>query len=308
MSGQLILSRDATAHIATITLNRPERRNAFTRAMVRAMIAALDEFEREDEIKVIVIRGAGRDLSAGLDVEEAARLYERADPADKRIPSQRARFAAHHELWWGPQGLYHRLLHCRKITIAEARGLCFGAGMNLCLYSDLVLAADNARFSQPRWALTGVDGDISMLIGAVGLRRAREFMFLGAEWDAQQAWRHGLIDQALPTRQLARATEGMARACAMIMRDGIAAEKQVVLASLARLQADFGFAAAGVLGGWASNILHRPGEFNFLRELRDKGAGRAIRASRAHLAGTKATGKAARQGAAGAGPKAKEAK
>lgn len=305
MSGQLILDRDAAEHIATITVNRPERRNAFTRAMVREMIAALDKFERDDEIKVIVIRGAGRDLSAGLDVEEAARLYERVDSTDTRIPSQRARFAAHHELWWGPQGLFHRLLHCRKITVAEARGLCFGTGMNLCVYSDLVLAAENARFAQPRWALTGVDGDISMLIGAVGLRRAREFMFLGAEWDAQQACRHGLVDQVLPTRQLARAIEAMARACAMIMRDGIAAEKQVVLASLARLQADFGFAAAGVLGGWASNILHRPGEFNFLRELRGKGASRAIRASRAHLSGAKRKGGAAQQ-AAPAGRKAKE--
>ena len=190
--------------------------------------------------------------------------------------------------------------------MAEARGLCFGAGMHLCLYSDLALAAENARFAQPRWALTGVDGDISMLIGAVGLRRAREFMFLGAEWDAQQAWRHGLVDQVLPTRQLAGAVEAMARACAMIMRDGIAAEKQVVLASLARLQADFGFAAAGVLGGWASNILHRPGEFNFLGELRKQGASRAIRASRAHLAGAGRNGKAAPQKSPKAARPAKE--
>jgi 2-(1,2-epoxy-1,2-dihydrophenyl)acetyl-CoA isomerase len=286
MSPLIIAAGDPATHIGTITINRADKRNAFTRHMVRQFIAALDRFEHDDAIKVILIRGEGRHLSAGLDVGEAARLYEREDLSDTRIPSQRARFAAHHELWWGAQGLWHRLVHCRKITVAAAHGNCYGAGFNLCLYSDLVLASETARFAQPRWAHVGVDGDIAMLIAAVGLRRARELMFLAATWDAQQACKYGLIDGVVPARKLPAAVEGMARACAMIMRDGIAAEKQVVLASLARLQVDFGFAAAGVLGGWASNILHRPGEFNFLRELRREGPRKAMRSSNRHFGRT----------------------
>ncbi len=285
MSARIFCSRDAAAHIATITINRPEARNAFTLDMVRRFCAALEDLESDDAIKVIVIRGEGRDLSAGLDVAEAASLYARGDAQGGKSarPSLRARLAAHHELWWGPQGLYHRLVHCRKITVVAAKGKCFGTGLNLCLYSDLVIAAEGASFSQPRWAHVGVDGDIAMLVAAVGLRRARELMFLSATWPAQAAWQYGLVDGVVPGRQLPRAVDGLARSCAMIMRDGIAAEKQVVLASLAKLQVELGFAAASVLGGWASNILHRPGEFNFLRELGDHGPGKAIRRSNAHF-------------------------
>ena len=283
MKDPILCSKDAAHHIATITVNRPDKRNAFTLDMVGRFCDALEQLERDDAIKVIVIRGAGRDLSTGLDVAEAAALYEQKGKAEQGRPSLRARMAAHHDLWWGPRGLYHRLLHCRKITVAAANGKCFGTGFNLCLYSDLVVASETATFSQPRWAHVGVDGDISMLVAAVGLRRAKELMYLSATWSAQQAWTHGLVDEVVPGRQLAKATDRLAASCAMIMRDGIAAEKQVVFASLAKLQIGQGFAAAGVLGGWASNILHRPGEFNFLRELRDHGPGKAIRRSNAHF-------------------------
>src|SRR5690606_23557634 len=127
-----------------------------------------------DLIKVILIRSVGPDLSVGLDVGELDRLYS-SEP--DRIPSQRARLAAHHETWWGPDGLYTRLLNCRKITIARAQGLCYGIGFYLGLYSDLVVACEDAVFGQPRWRHVGVDGDISMLVAAVGLKRASEMMY-----------------------------------------------------------------------------------------------------------------------------------
>jgi enoyl-CoA hydratase/carnithine racemase len=251
--------------------------------MVGRFCLALDELERDDDIKVIVIAGAGTDLSTGLDVAEAERMYNLFSRPGHRIPSQRARLAAHHELWWGPEGMYNRLLHCRKITVLAARGQCLGVGLYLCLYSDLVIASGDASFANPRWRHVGVDGDISMLVAAVGLKRAKELMFCAATWSAEEGRSCGLVDDVVADDALADAVAGLARSCAMIMRDGIATEKQVVFAALAKMQVDTGFAAASVLGGWASNIHHRKGEFNLLRELRDHGPAEAKERSNRHF-------------------------
>src|SRR5690606_18558006 len=147
---------------------------------------------------------------------------------------------------------------------------------------------EDAVFGQPRWRHVGVDGDISMLVAAVGLKRTSEMMYCDARWNAHEALRYGLIDDVVAAADLDTACSDLASACAMIMRDGIATEKQVVFAALAKMQIGFGFGAASVLGGWASNILHRPGEFNFLKELRDHGATEAIARSEAHY-GTSTT-------------------
>jgi enoyl-CoA hydratase len=280
---EIRVEADRERHIGTIALARAHKSNAMTIDMVAEFTSALWELEQDDDIKVIVIRGEGADLSVGLDVTEAQAIYQRKTA--RRIPSQRARFAAHHDLWWGPDGMFHRLLHCRKITVAAANGRCFGIGLYLCLCSDLVVCEDGARFAQPRWRHLGVEGDVSMLVAAVGWKRANELMFCGEAWSAQQAFSYGLVDQVVDGEALLQAVSKLAGNCAMIMRDGIAAEKQIVFAALERMQIGTGFAAAAVLGGWASNIHHRPGEFNFFRALRDEGAPGAMARSNEYFAG-----------------------
>jgi enoyl-CoA hydratase/carnithine racemase len=279
-------SVDAGRHLATITLRRPDRSNVLTSGMVRAMCAHLDRVERDDAIKAVVIAGEGADLSAGWDVEDAWRMYVDAPGgATKKVPSQRARLAAIDELWWGPRGLYSRVLRCRKVTILQARGACLETGLYLALCCDLVVASIDARFGNPRWAMLGVDGDISLLIATVGLKRAKEIMFLGAEWPAEQAHRYGLIDAAVPERDLETETSRLAGMCASIMRDGVVTEKYAVFASLEKMGVGLSFAAATVVGGSLSNIHFQPGEFNVLREVRDRGVRGAAEAARRYRDG-----------------------
>jgi enoyl-CoA hydratase/carnithine racemase len=284
--GVVTYSADPERHIARITLRRPERRNALDSGMARLICGFLDQVERDDAVKVVVIAGEGADLSAGWDVTDAWRMYVDAPGgATKKFPSQRARLSALDELWWGPRGLYSRVLRCRKVTVLQARGACFETGLYLSLCCDLVAASTEARFANPRWTLLGVDGDISLLIATVGLKRAKELMYGAAEWTAGQGLGYGLVDTVVPPDELAGEVERLATMCASIMRDGVVTEKFAVFASLEKMGVGLSFAAATVVGGSLSNIHFQPGEFNMLREVRDRGAEGALGAAREWIHG-----------------------
>lgn len=280
MSGHIACHRDADGHTGRIVIHGADVSNFITIDMARSFVTALSELEADDAIKVIVISGDGENLTGGFDPAELEQLYRSAPGgAERKVPSQRARLFAHDRLWWGPQGIYGRLLHCPKITILVAKGLCHEVGLYLALYSDLVFAASDARFANHRWRHVGVDGDISMLIAAVGLKRAKELMYCGSEWPADEARAYGLVDEVISPEGLEDTVNKTVATCTQVMRDGIVTEKHVVFASLAKMQINTGFAAASVIGGWASNIHFRPGEFNFLREARNQGVDKALAAA-----------------------------
>ncbi len=280
MSEHIRCERDAESHIGRIVITRPDDGNAFSMAMVGAFRAALSELEGDDAIKVIVIAAQGENLTRGADPAEAEQIYKAAPGGSSRkVPSQRARLLALDGLWWGPNGIYGRLLHCPKITILAAKGLCHEVGLYLTLYSDLVFASESARFANPRWRHVGVDGDISMLVAAVGLKRAKELMYCGFEWSAREALAYGLIDEVVSEASLDETVAKTATLCTQVMRDGIVTEKHVVFASLAKMQINTGFATAAAVGAWASNLHFRPGEFNFLREVKRSGLDAALKAS-----------------------------
>lgn len=260
---------DAEAHIARITLHRP----TMDPDLVHEVCGFLDRVESDDAVKVVVFGSYGPDLSTGWDPEAAWSMYvEAPGGASKKVPSQRARLIAFDELWWGPRGLWSRVLRCRKVTVVEARGRCHETGLYLTLCADLVVAAEDARFANPRWSLLGVDGDVSLLIASVGLKRAKDLMFCAGEWDAARAKSYGLVDWVVPPAELAGESARVAGMCASIMRDGIVSEKYAVFASLEKMGVGLAFAAATVVGASLSNIHFQPGEFNALREVRDRGA------------------------------------
>jgi enoyl-CoA hydratase/carnithine racemase len=135
----------------------------------------------------------------------------------------------------------------------------------------------------PQWRHVGVDGDVSMLVAAVGLKRAKEIIYCGATWDAPTALTYGLIDGVTSPADHPAAITALAESCAMIMRDAVAAEKQVVRAALARMQIETGFGAAAVVAGWGTNIHFRAGEFNFLKEAKSAGVQAALLRAREYF-------------------------
>ena len=276
--------RDPESHIGRIVIARADAGNAFSIEMVAAMRDGLKAFAQDDAIKVILISAEGADLTRGFDPSQVEQVYKQAPGgSSKKVPSQRARLLALDSLWWGPDGLYTRILHCPKVTLLAAKGLCLEVGLYLALCCDLTLADESARFGNPRWRHVGVDGDLSMLVAAVGLKRAKELLVFGMEWTALEAHAFGLVDEVVAPDELDAAALKLATFCTQVMRDGIAAEKHVVFASLAKMQIGTGFAAATTVGAWASNLHFRAGEFNFLREVRDHGLDAALGAAQEHF-------------------------
>ncbi len=270
------LSLDPAVHTARITLHGEE----LDPPTVRLLCDFLDRIEFDDAIKVVTLTGDGRNLSSGWDPRAAWSMFVDAPGgASKKVPSQRARLIALDELWWGPRGLWSRLLHCRKVTVLGAHGICHETGLYLTLCADLVVASADASFANPRWNLYGVDGDVSLLIATVGLRRAKDLMFCAAQWDAAQALEIGLIDWVVAD-DLHAECDRVAAMCASIMRDGIVSEKYAVFASLAKMGVAHSFAVATVVGASLTNIHFQPGEFNALREIRDRGPEGAREAGR----------------------------
>lgn len=260
------MSVDREAHTARVTLHG----GWVSSDDAAALCGFLDAVEADDDIKVVVIASDGDDLSLGW--SEPWQMYLDAPGGSvKKVPSQRARLVAQDELWWGPRGLYARVLRCRKVTVLEARGRCFETGLFLTLCCDLVLAGEDARFANPRWTALGVDGDVSLLIASVGLKRAKELMYCGVAWTAPEAQRFGLVDRVVPLPELPGEIDVLAGMCASIMRDGIVTEKYAVFASLEKMGVGLAFAAATVVAGSLSNIHHQPGETNALREVREHG-------------------------------------
>jgi enoyl-CoA hydratase len=263
-------------YVARIEIDRQEAANAFTMAMCAELRAALQALEADDDVKVIVIDPCGPDLSVGLDPAETGGYHEHVPglPAE-RIPSLRARLRAG-DAFWGRQGLYDALLNCAKVTVLAARGRCLDIGLYLTLYCDIAIAEDGSEFGAPRWQHVGVDGDVSMLLATVGRKRANELMFAGARWSAAQAQSAGLVTAVAPNGTSGEAALDVARTVAAIMRDGIAAEKFLTLASTEKMGVGAGFATATYMSAMSSAIHFRPGEFNFLRARRAFGVEAAI--------------------------------
>ncbi|MET7401661.1 enoyl-CoA hydratase/isomerase family protein [Dactylosporangium sp. NPDC005572] len=277
--GRVELSKDHENHIATIIIRRSLAGNLMTRAMAAEFATHLANVDEDDDVKVVLIRGEGDDLCAGWDPADAWSQYREAPGgAVRKHPSQRARLIALDDAWWGSTGLYQRLLHCRKVTIVEARGRCWDTGLYLVLCADLVVAGEDATFGSPRWHNVGVDGDMSLLFATVGLKRAKELMYCNVAWSASTALDYGLVDRV--DEDAPYGASELAATCASIMRDGIVTEKYAVFASLEKLGIGLSFAATTVVGASLSNIHFQPDEFNFLRQVRHEGAEAALVRSR----------------------------
>ena len=171
--------------VAVLTLNRPERRNALSRALLEALAAALAEVEVDDEVGCVVLTGAGGAFCAGGDVKDMAEGA--ADvPLDTQVQRQRLN---HH----ATAGRLHRMA---KPTIAALPGPAAGAGLSLALACDLRYAADTA-FLTTAFARVGFAGDYGgtwFLTQLVGPAKARELYFLSERVGAHEALELGLVN------------------------------------------------------------------------------------------------------------------
>jgi len=191
----LVERKDA---VATITLNRPQARNAIDLVMRRELLAALDEVEGDETARVLVLTGAGEHFCSGGDVKTMRE--KRSTAAEGRARVQLL------------NRMVLRLVDFPRPTIAMVDGFAVGAGSNLALCCDLIVASDRAKFGEVFWKIGLVPdgGGTWLLPRVIGLPRAKELIFTADIIDAAEAARIGLVNRVVPAAELAATTRALA--------------------------------------------------------------------------------------------------
>jgi enoyl-CoA hydratase/carnithine racemase len=285
MSEEVWTSVDPAAHVAWLRWSNPTKGNAISSAMAARLAAAVTALEDDDSVLCIVLAAEGADLTSGFDAAEAFEVYRAMPGGGAKVPSQRSRLRAHDRFWWGPRGLFAAVAYCPKVTLLAAHGRVFGPGFYLATVCDLVIAASDAQFAHPRWDLLGVDGDVSLLAEMIGLKRAKEVAYLGKVIASDEAFAWDLVDAVVAPQDLETTALELAGNCAALLKDGVVTGAYFRNITLQEMGLGVSLATATQLGAFASNIHHRPGELNFLKERRDHGVGEALELARRHIAG-----------------------
>ncbi len=196
--------------VATITLNRPEAANAQSSRMIEELDAAFDRADADDAVRVIVLAAAGKHFSAGHDLKEIL-AGEEHWAAMRSTPEGKLR---HEQVMYFDKLVKIRDL--RKVTIAAVQGTCSAAGLMLASMCDLIVAADDAKFSNPVLRMSGVGVELLVEPWELGPRKAKEFLFCASVFGAEEAERYGLVNRVVPRADLAAAAQEMAEQVALV--------------------------------------------------------------------------------------------
>jgi enoyl-CoA hydratase len=196
--------------VATITLDRPKAANAQNSQLIYELDAAFDRAEADADVRVVVLAAEGKHFSAGHDLKELL-AGEEHWAAMRDTPEGKL---AHEQTMYFDKLV--RIRDFRKVTIAAVQGTCSAAGLMLACMCDLIVAADDAQFSNPVLRMSGVGVELLIEPWELGPRKAKEFLFLAETFSAEQAERFGLVNRVVPRADLAAEARGMADQVALV--------------------------------------------------------------------------------------------
>jgi enoyl-CoA hydratase len=213
-----------TDRVATITLNRPERLNTIVPPMPEEFEAAIGTAVADNDVKVIVVRGAGRSFCAGYDFGDGFHHWDEHLTTDGQWdPGKDFQFAGA----YGPTQRFMSMWRSPKPVIAQVHGWCVGGGSDTALCADLVIASDDAQIGTPYSRMWGcyLSG---MWVYRLGLAKAKEYALTGKPLSGAEAARVGLINRSVPFVDLERTVAETAQQLASIPSSQLAAMKLVV--------------------------------------------------------------------------------
>ena len=203
---------ERSKNIGQIILNRPEKLNALRIEMYPEIIQALDEFENDDGIRVVILSGEGRAFCAGWDLTQESTAR---DPAHER-----KKYEIANALRW-------KIWDLKRPVIAKVHGYCVGAGCHLAEVADFTIASEDATFSQSEVQFSEVS---QFLIEPwiLGMKKLKKFLMTGETLKAQEAERIGLVTQVVPREKLDEETEKLARTLTKIPVFGMRLTKKMI--------------------------------------------------------------------------------
>ena len=208
-----IVTSIVDGRVGIVTINRPDKLNAISLELKHTLVERLRAADADPATSVVVLRAEGRSFSAGYDIS----------PNPARA-ARRGNALAWHESLTDDIRLEMTPWDMNKPVIASVQGHCLGGGCELMMLCDLAVAADDAVFGEPEIRFSNVGPGLVMPF-VIGLRRARELLYLGDSIDARTALAYGMVNRVVPRARLHEETMKLARRIALISPEALAATK-----------------------------------------------------------------------------------
>jgi enoyl-CoA hydratase len=258
--------------VAYVTLNRPDKLNSISPDLVRDWESAITEAEDDDDVKIVVFKGAGRCFSAGAPLDKVGFVYGMKEPKPGEKPPktpQRVKLKFDRNLFYH---FHRRILYCNKLTIAQMHEYCLGIAFTLVLHCDLLIASEDCKMGhvEERLGLGGMTISPIMVLRC-GFTRAMDLCLTGKMITGKQAAEYNLINRAVPRETLDEEVRQLANGLALYPKDGIAFGKVMREMMFATMGIDRGLLDHYIMHSFQTNRVYDPGEFNFFKQRRDKG-------------------------------------
>ncbi|OMC10845.1 enoyl-CoA hydratase/isomerase family protein [Mycobacterium sp. SP-6446] len=281
---RVLFDVDPERRIATITLNNPTQRNSYDAAMRDAVARYLDRVADDDDLTVVLLRGAHGVFSTGADMNNAYGWYGKEggqdDAAAKRRPSQRRRLTVDRKSF----GFYHNLLGFPKVTVGEIAGYALGGGFEMALMTDISVIARDTKIGMPATRFLGPAlGSLHMFFHRLGPVLARRLLLTGDVIEAGDIEQLGIFTDTCDPGSVTVRAQYWAEKAAKMPADGVVIAKEA-FRLVEQTQAYQGEEVASYLfHAFGTNLQFGPDEFNFVKTRAQHGTKEAFRLRDEHF-------------------------
>jgi enoyl-CoA hydratase len=286
---RVLFDIDPEKRIATITLNNPKQRNSYDASMREAVARCLDHVADDDDLTVVLLRGAKGVFSTGADMNNAYGWYgerssEQSGDSETRSaesrPSQRRRLTVDRKSF----SFYHNLMGYPKVTVGEISGYALGGGFEIALMTDISVIARDTKIGMPATRFLGPAlGSLHMFFHRLGPVLARRLLLTGDIIDAEAVENLGIFTETCDPGQVAARARYWAEKAAKMPADGVVIAKEA-FRLVEQSQAYQGEEVASYLfHAFGTNLQFAPGEFNFVKTRAQHGTKEAFRLRDEHF-------------------------
>jgi len=280
---RVLFEVDRDTRIATITLNNPERRNSYDASMRDALERCLDTVADDDDLTVVLLRGADGIFSTGADMNNAYGWYgEAAAPAGAKRsrPSQRRRLTVDRKTF----GFYHNPMGFPKVTVGEIGGYALGGGFEMALMMDIAVVGRDTRLGMPATRFLGPAlGSLHLFFHRLGPVLARRMLLTGDIMTAGELEHLGVFTETCEPQAIGARARYWAAKAAKMPADGVVIAKEAFRLVEAAQAYQGEEVCSYLFHAYGTNLQFAPGEFNFVKTRAEHGTREAFRLRDEHF-------------------------